>query len=71
MLEHQKVVLLGVSDNKQLFRKEIYKSLRWLNADEIGQLRRWIIERFNGIYDKLIREVFYPKPTLKAINSPK
>ncbi len=61
MLEHQKVVLIGVSNNPELFRKELYKSIIWLNSDEIGNLRRWIKDKFDGIYDKLIREVFNPK----------
>lgn len=59
MLEHQKIVLNGVSDSKELFRKELLKSLIWLNAEEQTQLRRWVKENFWNKHAEIIRDVFY------------
>jgi hypothetical protein len=38
MLEHQKLVLEKVSNDRELFRKELLKSLKWLKSYEIYKL---------------------------------
>ena len=55
MLEHQKIVLQAVADNEQLFRKELKKSLTWLNNEEISQLEKWLIENFSQSHAKTIQ----------------
>lgn len=65
MLEHQKIVLRGVSDNRYLFRKELLKSINWLNDKDLKEFNRWVYDNFyqeqpeiiseliaNGLYEK-------------------
>lgn len=59
MLEHQKQVINGVGNNKILFRKELKKSIAWLNAAEQAQLKTWVKENFGELYPEIIQEVFY------------
>ena len=58
MLEHQKIVLSGVCDQKQLFRKELLKSLSWLDAKEQDALKGWVWENFYHMHSETIDEVF-------------
>jgi hypothetical protein len=58
MLELQKLVLQQVSDTKSLFRKELQKSLRWLDCHEIEILQDWVIQNFGNRYQDVINEVF-------------
>lgn len=59
MLEHQKVVLKGVADNLQLFKKELAKSLKWLNPTELTELIKWLTNEFGDTHKKVIRELVY------------
>ncbi|MFW5700805.1 MAG: hypothetical protein ACOCWM_03860 [Cyclobacteriaceae bacterium] len=59
MLEHQKIVLRNVADNMELFKKELIKSLAWLNAHEITQLRRWLKENYRTTHKGILDEVFF------------
>ena len=61
MLEHQKTVLENLSDNKTRFRKELIKSLIWLNPYEQTQLRRWLREKYWQTHKDVIEDIFYPK----------
>ncbi|MBN2668028.1 MAG: hypothetical protein JXR60_02265 [Bacteroidales bacterium] len=61
MLDHQKKVLTAIHDNETLFRKELIKSLVWLNAHEQTEFRKWVREQFSHRYQKLINEVLYSK----------
>ncbi len=58
MLEHQKTILEKVSDNKELFRKEIIKSFKWLKSYEILELHKWLQENFNTTHEEVIKSVF-------------
>jgi hypothetical protein len=58
MLELQKFVLLQVSDTEMLFRKELQKSLKWLDYREIEMLHDWVIRNFGDRYQDVINEVF-------------
>ena len=59
MLEHQKIILKNVSDNKQLFKKELIKSMIWLSSNELIQLRKWLREQFWESHADEINEVLY------------
>lgn len=61
MLEHQKIVLQNVHDNPTLFRKELIKSLGWLNANEQTALRRWLREKYWKTHRNVLEDVLYPK----------
>lgn len=57
MLEHQIIVLRGVSHDKYLFRKELLKSMSWLNAEDQSSLIRWIGENYQSRYPEILKEV--------------
>ena len=58
MLELQKLVLLQVSEDKSLFKKELKKSFGWLGSSEIFQLHRWVKENYGNTHHEAISEVF-------------
>ena len=58
MLKYTKTVLQKVSFNKDLFNKELRKSLKWLKRDEVVILKTWCIINFGYIYSDVITEVF-------------
>ena len=58
MLEFSKKVLNKVSFDKKLFKKELQKSLRWLNKREMTHLKIWTLATFSQ-YKNIILEVFY------------
>ena len=58
MLDHQKSMLEKVSHNKELFRKEIIKSFRWLKSYEIIQLHFWLKKNYNHSHGEVIRDIF-------------
>ena len=57
MLEFSKKILNKVSFDKNLFKKELKKSLRWLNKKEISLLKIWALGTFSQ-YKSIIGEVF-------------
>ena len=59
MLEHQKLILEKVSNNKELFRKELVKSLKWLKSYEIFKLHAWLKEKFYLTHGDIIKDVFH------------
>jgi hypothetical protein len=58
MLKYTEIVLLKVSFNRDLFKKELMKALNWLKKDEIHILKTWCIINFGAIYLDVINEVF-------------
>ena len=58
MLEHQKMLLEKLSDDKELFRKELIKSFKWLRSYEIFNLLRWAKNRFGDTHMDVIEDVF-------------
>jgi hypothetical protein len=58
MLELQKLVLENVYENKVLFEKELRKSFKWLENEDLHKLYKWAIGRFNEGYFKIIDCVF-------------
>ena len=59
MLDHQKIVLQGVADNLELFRKELMKSIAWLNDEERTELLSWLKEEFGQTHKQIINEVLF------------
>ena len=57
MLEFSKKILRKVSFDKNLFRKELQKSTRWLNKKEVMTLKLWALTTFSQ-YKNTILEVF-------------
>ena len=57
MLEFSKKILSKVSFDKNLFKKELSKSIRWLNKKEVLSLKIWALTTFTQ-YKNITREVF-------------
>ena len=58
MLEHQKWVIKNLSGDKELFKKELYKSLAWLGKEEIEELLEWLKSNYWNTNSKEIITVF-------------
>lgn len=58
MLDQQKTVIERASDNKELFRKEIVNSFRFLKSYELLQLHFWLKRKYNHQYGDVIRDIF-------------
>ena len=61
MFELQKMVLNQVSEDKNLFQRELKKSFLWLQSSEIFQLHWWADENYESLYNTIISEVFNRK----------
>lgn len=57
MLDFSKKILKKVSFDQTLFKKELEKSIRWLNNKEIVTLKIWALTSF-AQYKDIIIEVF-------------
>tara|TARA_B100000287_G_scaffold408145_1_gene434209 strand:+ start:26 stop:211 length:186 start_codon:yes stop_codon:yes gene_type:complete len=57
MLNFSKKILKKVSFDQALFKKELTKSIRWLNKQEIVALKIWALTSFTQ-YKHIILEVF-------------
>ena len=57
MLEFSKNILQKVSFDKQLFKKELQKSARWIGKHEVSALKIWALTSF-AHYKDIIRDVF-------------
>jgi len=58
MLKYTKIILQKVSFSKELFGKELKKSLKWLKGEEIIVLQAWCVLNFGNIYSDIINDVF-------------
>jgi hypothetical protein len=58
MLKYTEIVLLKVSFNRDLFKKELKKALKWLQKEEANVLKTWCIMNFGAVYMDVINEVF-------------
>ncbi len=58
MLKYTEIVLQKVSFNKELFNKELRKSLKWLKNEEVKVLRSWCVMNYGNTYGDVIFDVF-------------
>lgn len=58
MLKYTKTILQKVSFDKELFKKELRKSIKWLKKEEIIALQIWCALNFGTAYNDVISEVF-------------
>ena len=59
MIEYAKVILPKVTFSRELFRKELFKSIKWVEGgDELAELHRWCVDNFNHLYPNIISEAF-------------
>lgn len=57
MLEFSKKILSKVSFDKDLFKKELKKSINWMSKKELNHLKIWALTSFSH-YKKIIIDVF-------------
>ncbi len=57
MLEFSKKILLKVSFDKDLFKKELQKNASWMSRNDIIILKIWALSSFSQ-YKNIILEVF-------------
>tara|TARA_B100001287_G_C22524868_1_gene454460 strand:- start:251 stop:436 length:186 start_codon:yes stop_codon:yes gene_type:complete len=57
MLEFSKKILSKVSFDKDLFKKELEKSTKWMSKKELTLLKIWALTSFSQ-YKKVIIDVF-------------
>ena len=58
MLEYAKVILPKVSFSKELFRKELYKCINWVEPEQHQELYDWCFQTFRNEYPDLVQEAF-------------
>jgi ACT domain-containing protein len=58
MYEFSKKVLLKVSFDRVLFKKELLKTKKWLKREESIMLQAWCLSTFGHIYRDTIMDVF-------------
>jgi hypothetical protein len=58
MLEFVKTVLTKVSFDKELFRKELTKGIKWISPSERSLLLAWCLTQFGQTHQDIIKEVF-------------
>lgn len=58
MLEYAKIILPKVSFSKELFSKELKKCIRWVEENQVEELRNWCFEKFSDIYPDVLSEAF-------------
>jgi hypothetical protein len=58
MFEYSKENLTKVSFDKELFRKELIKSIKWVTADERKLLLLWCLATFQDKYGSIISQAF-------------
>lgn len=54
MLEYTKTILKKVSFDLRLFKKELYKSVKYLNELELQDLENWVFQTY-GLKYQLVR----------------
>ncbi|MFW6227243.1 MAG: hypothetical protein ACOC31_03980 [Bacteroidota bacterium] len=57
MLEHQMIVLSNVSTDKRLFKKELIKSLKWLDPIDCTKLLDWVETKYGHLHKDVIDAV--------------
>jgi hypothetical protein len=58
MLDHQKIILQNVINDKELFQKELKKSLSWLGPDDVKKLYIWLKANFWKSHEDTLQSIF-------------
>ncbi|RFC55774.1 hypothetical protein DXU93_02225 [Brumimicrobium aurantiacum] len=59
MIELSKNILTKVSFDKQLFQKELEKSIKWINkSEDLHSFREWCMIEFGHLYPSVLKKVF-------------
>ncbi|MFY8136851.1 MAG: hypothetical protein ACOVMR_02025 [Flavobacteriales bacterium] len=60
MLDFCKEILLKVSFDRLLFRKELEKAIKRLKAEELLNFYKWCVDQFGSVYGDIIARAFRP-----------
>ena len=67
MLKMYKEILTKVSFDRLLFKKELFKALKWVGTPiELYQFRMWCIQEFGRKHPEVLKEVFQQIDSKKA-----
>jgi hypothetical protein len=67
MLKMYKEILTKVSFDRRLFKKELFKALKWVGTPiELYQFRMWCIQEFGRKHPEVLKEVFQQIDSKKA-----
>ena len=67
MLKMYKEILNKVSFDRRLFKKELFKALKWVGTPiELYQFRMWCIQEFGRKHPDVLKEVFQQIDSKKA-----
>jgi hypothetical protein len=58
MLRYTETILQKVSFNKELFKRELIKAVKWLQEEEVPQLKAFVVLNFGNTHYDVINEVF-------------
>ncbi len=58
MMEHQKLILMNVTSNAELFGKELKKSVEWLSPDDVRKLYLWVENLYGDMHRQVIASAF-------------
>lgn len=58
MLELCKQILEKVSFDKYLFQKELRKSIKWIQSEEMNKFKLWVFKRFGNLYPDVVENAF-------------
>jgi len=58
MLEHQKLIIRNLSFDKNLFRKELIKSVEWLSPTEFTELKKWVFSNYSESHGEVISKLW-------------
>lgn len=58
MIEYAKIVLWGVSFERELFRKELNKIAEWCSSAEVIRLKDYCYEKYYDMFPEILDEVF-------------
>lgn len=61
MLEYQKIILKKVCFDRQLFEKELMKTLNWIRPTQKMEFEKWVETEFSEIYPDILQNAFHIK----------
>ena len=60
MIELSKFILEKVSFDRQLFQKELEKSIKWIGkSEDLQSFKRYCMIKYGHLYPVVLRKVFY------------
>jgi hypothetical protein len=58
MIEYAKTILPKITFSRELFRKELFKCIAWVEKDKLAEFQHWCIDSFGEIFPDILEEAF-------------